>query len=430
MSHPTEGVLRRLLDEPAGVEASDREHVAGCPKCLGALAGVRDDADLVHAALGAETAEGIDVDRAWQRLSSTTAAAGKGGALTFSGSVVAPGFDMTTTPAAGRGRTVTPPDLVPSLNTSWRSPDSGRTLGRTGRSPKWALPVGLAASPGSPVEAPGRVRAPLRRPVVAAAAVALVVTGAGAAGANGWLTIFRTERIAPVSLSAADLHALPDLSAYGDVEIANEPEVHPAPDAATAAAETGLDVPEVTTRPRGVTGQPRYQVGGEVSATFTFSAERAAQAAAEAGTALPAPPAGLDGSQVRLVAGPGVAAVWSHQAGVPSLVVGRAVAPKAFSSSGIAFETVRDYLLSLPGLPEEVAGPLRTFNADGSTLPLPVPADRVITSTATVDGQPATVFTTRDRSLAAVAWVRDGVVTVVAGPLDADEVLSVARGLR
>ena len=31
MRHPTEGVLRRLLDEPAAVADADREHVAGLP---------------------------------------------------------------------------------------------------------------------------------------------------------------------------------------------------------------------------------------------------------------------------------------------------------------------------------------------------------------------------------------------------------------
>jgi hypothetical protein len=40
------------------------------------------------------------------------------------------------------------------------------------------------------------------------------------------------------------------------------------------------------------------------------------------------------------------------------------------------------------------------------------------------------VLATRDRLLAAVTWVKDGVMTVVAGPLDADEVLAVARSLR
>lgn len=190
-----------------------------------------------------------------------------------------------------------------------------------------------------------------------------------------------------------------------------------------------LDVPEVTTLPRGVSGEPVYQAGGKVSATFTFSADRAAEAAADAGKTLPPLPPGLDGSQVRLVAGPGVAQMWSSSAGVPALVVGRAVAPSAFSS-GVPFETVRDYLLSLPGLPESVAAQLRAFTADGSTLPLPVPAGQVTTSSARVNGAPATVLATRDRTMAAVVWVDDGVVTAVAGALDTDEVLAIARELR
>ena len=51
MRHPTEGVLRRLLDEPAGVADADCRHVAACQECLGRLATVRQDADLVAAAL-------------------------------------------------------------------------------------------------------------------------------------------------------------------------------------------------------------------------------------------------------------------------------------------------------------------------------------------------------------------------------------------
>ena len=74
----------------------------------------------------------------------------------------------------------------------------------------------------------------------------------------------------------------------------------------------------------------------------------------------------------------------------------------------------------------------RTFNfAPGpATLPLPVPADQFTSSQADVNGAPATVLVTRDRTLAAVVWVEEGIVTVVAGSLDDDEVLSVAEGLR
>jgi hypothetical protein len=128
-------------------------------------------------------------------------------------------------------------------------------------------------------------------------------------------------------------------------------------------------------------------------------------------------------------AGPGVAQLWASSAGLPALVVGRAVPPSAFAS-GVDFETARDYLLSLPGLPDDIAEQLRTFTADGSTLPLPVPADQVTTRSDTVNGVPATVLATSDGSLAAVVWVDDGLVTAVAGSLDDDEVLSIARDLR
>ncbi len=356
MRHPADGVLRRLLDEPAGVADLDRQHVAGCPTCLPALAAVREDAALVGAALA--TGDGADVDAAWRRLS-------------------------TAAPA---------PAPAP------------RSLPRRRR------------------------RAPVTRPAAAALAVGLVLAGAGTAAANDWLQVFRTQQVAPVSVTTADLVALPDLGAYGELVANGEPDVHEVPDAAAAAAETGLDVPRVADLPRGVVGDPVHQVGGRVSATFTFSAERAARAADAAGEPLPTPPPGLDGTAVRLVAGPGAAQVWTSAAGAPALVVGRAVAPTAFSS-GAPFEVVRDYLLSLPGLPDGVAAQLRTFAADGSTLPLPVPEDEVTTRPDEVDGVPATVLETRDRSLAAVVWVDRGVVTVVAGSLGDDEVLDVARDL-
>jgi hypothetical protein len=363
MRHPTEGVLRRLLDEPAAVPDTDREHAAGCGECLDRLAGVREDAELVHAALVTDAATGVDAGGAWQRLSTAVSA---GGAPV-------------------------------------------RTL-----APRRA----------------GRFREAVRRPVVAGVAVAAVLAGAGAAAAADWLPIFQTERIEPVGIGAGDLNAVPDLQSYGEVVDVGDPAVHTVADAAAAEAETGLDVPEVTSLPRGVDGEPTYRVGDEVSATFAFSAERAARAAADAGEELPPPPPGVDGSRVRLVAGPGVAQVWSERGAVPDFVVGRAVAPRAFSSSDVSFEVVRDYLLSLPGVPEDLAARLRTFNADDSTLPLPVPTEHVTTSEAVVDGQPATVLVTRDRLMAAVVWVEDGVVTVVAGSVDADDVLSVARGLR
>jgi hypothetical protein len=363
MRHPSDGTLRRLVDDPAGVADTDRAHVAGCPACLSGLAAAQQDAELADAALGVPVTADlpVDVDAGWRRLS--------------------------TTPGDAPGR------------------------------PAAAFTAGT------------RRRDLLRRPAVAAVGVAALLAGAGAAAAADWLQIFRTEAVAPVTITQADLLALPDLSAYGDVELVQEPDVHEVSDADAAADATGLTVPRVADLPRGVTGDPTFQVGGQVTAVFTFSADEAAEAAAEAGGTLAPPPAGLDGSQFRLTAGPGLVAVWSESRGVPALVVARAVAPTAFSS-GVPLETARDYLLSLPGLPDGVASQLRGLSADGTTLPLPVPADEVESATADVDGAPATVFTSRDGLLAGVVWVEDGVVTAVTGSLSTDEVLSVARGLR
>ncbi|SNR82980.1 hypothetical protein [Blastococcus mobilis] len=357
MRHPSEGVLRRLVDEPAGVTDDDRAHAAGCPTCLRALDGARADAQLVGAALATPTAD-LDADAAWARLSTTTTA-----------------------------------------------------------------PVRQASV------ARGRWRTAVRRPAVAVLSAVVLVTGAGVAAANDWLPIFQTERVDPVEVTSADLVQVPDLSAYGDLQITEEADPQEVADAATALERTGLAVPEVAELPEGVTGDPAYQAAGVVSGTFTFSAAKAAQAAAAEGEVLPPPPAGVDGSRLRIEAGPGVAAVWSQPTGVPTLVVARVVAPKVYSS-GVPFETVRDYLLSLPGLPDGLADQLRDLSADGGTLPLPVPAELVTSSIAEVNGSTATVLTSRDGLFAGVVWVEDGVMTGVAGSLSADELLSVARGLR
>jgi hypothetical protein len=361
MRHPTDGTLRRLLDEPAGVPDDDRTHVSGCPECLRGLAAAREDAEAATAALSVEA--GADVDLAWRRFSARLA-------------------------ADARGRAAAP---APAPARRWR-------------------------------------RA-VRSPVVAALGVVVVLGGAGAAAAANWLEIFRTEQVAAVPVSSADLVGLPDLSAYGELALVSEPDVHPVADAAAAREATGLDVPQVDSLPAGVTGEPAYTVGGQAVAEFTFSADRAADAAAAAGETLPPPPAGLDGNRFRLVAGPGVAAIWSEARGLPALVVARVIAPTAYSS-GVPFEVARDYLLSLPGLPDELATQLRSFAGDGTTLPLPIPAELTTASTADVGGHEATVLASRDGTMTGVVWVDDGVVSGVVGTLSEDEVLAVARALR
>ena len=253
---------------------------------------------------------------------------------------------------------------------------------------------------------PHRIDRRLRRPGVVVAAFAAVMAGASTAAASEWLDVLKSPDHDGVTVDIADLVALSDLGAYGDLVATSDVGVHEVPDASAATAETDLEAPNVALLPRGVTGEPVYSVIGKVTATFTFSTEDAHVAADDLVSGSPPPP-GLDGAQVRLQAGPGIAAVWSQSLGLPRLIVASAVAPTV-TSSGASSEAIRDYLQSLPGLP------------DG----------RLTTSTTEVDGVPATVFTTDDQIFAAVVWSKDGTVTAVAGTLGTGEILSVAGNLR
>lgn len=381
MRHPTDGTLRRLVDEPAGVADADREHVGGCEKCVYDLAALRVDVIDVSVALGVDIE--VDIDAGWHRLTRALDA-----------EEPAP---VAAQPRPARSIAPTRPPRTPG----------------PARPPRW--------------------RPMLRSPVIAAIGVAALLTGAGAAAAADWLQIFRPERVAPITISQDDLDALeafPDeFSAYGEVQRVEGSQPREVPDATAAGQATGLPVPQVDELPDGVTGEPTYLVRDRTTTLFTFSADKAAATVAATGATLPPPPPGLDGSQFRLSNGPWLSARWTEERGVPSLLVARSAAPTVLSS-GVSFDTARDYVLSLPGLPPELADQLRSLSGDGTTLPLRVLSERMTSSPADVNGLPATVLTSRDGVLSGVVWVSDGVITTVAGSLSADEVLTVARGLR
>src|SRR5919107_3044755 len=103
MRHPTDGTLRRLLDEPAGVADADRQHVAGCPVCLSELTAAQQDAALTGAALDVDVA--VDVDKGWSRLSRAVAADGR-----------------SRQPAAAAPARRQPPDATPPWRAAVRKP--------------------------------------------------------------------------------------------------------------------------------------------------------------------------------------------------------------------------------------------------------------------------------------------------------------------
>jgi hypothetical protein len=390
MGHMTDGVLRRYLDEPAAVSDADRDHLATCSRCDGDLRQAAQDRDIVLTLLdsGASAAENqqsagilsavsagtVNLDGAWSSITSRLASA-----------------DVVTT---GRG---------------------GATPVSIDRRRGWSR---------------------LRHPVaVALTAGVVVIGGTAAAAAADWFPIFHTEHVAPLSVSMQDVSSLSSLSGltrltdYGDLTLPSDSGPAQVPDATTAQRRTGVAPPQVASLPVGVEGKPSYYVIGHKSATFTFSAAKSARAAAVGGAQLPPVPAGLDGATLRIDAGPGTALAWMQRTGTPSLIVARIQAPTA-EAQGASLAEVRDYLLSIPGIPANLAAQLRTLASDGTTLPIPIPEDQVKASHATVNGVPATLLELRSGFGAGVVWVSDGRVSAVLGPLTSDDVLAVARDVR
>jgi hypothetical protein len=374
MGHVADGVLRRYLDEPAAVSDVARRHIEACARCDGELRRAAEDRAIAGQALGApdigSVGDGVDLDLAWARLSA-----------------------RLDEPVAGE-------PLAPML-----------AVQRTGR--RWA------------------------RHQVAAGVTAglLVLGGAAVAAAANWVPIFRTQSVAPVAVSTQDLaslSALGDFSAlasYGNLEASPTQGPIQVTDATVAQDRTGLRVPTVDALPSGVEGAPSYFVVDRQTATFTFSAVKAERAATARRQAAPPMPAGLDGSSVRIVGGPGVAAVWTQPGGTPSLVLSRLNAPTA-SSEGVPLAVVRDYLLSFPGIPPSLAAKLRTVTETGTVLPIPVLQEEMKSSQATINSAVATVLEARSGIASAVVWVSNGELNVVAGPLSREEVVAAARGLR
>ena len=287
MRHPTEGVLRRLVDEPAGVADADRAHVADCPAVPGRRSDHRARGRGVVGAALAPSAPVDRLDAAWAATSPRPPADG------------AARQPQPSRPAAG-GRAC-------AVRWSQRS-----------------APSSSSAEPGS-----------RPRPT----------TGCRSSAPSS---------VAPVSVSPADLVALPDLSAYGDVEVDRRARRRSrSPDAAAAQQRTGLDVPEVAELPARGHRRPglpggRHQVERDVH--LLGREGRAGRGRGGRDRCRRRPP-GSTAASVRLEAGPGRGrGLVAGQRACPTLVVG----PRRRADRLLLRRAVRDGA-RLPAVPARAA---------------------------------------------------------------------------
>lgn len=373
--HLSEGTLRRWLDEPFAVDAVSRRHLDACDRCTRRATSIREARDEATALLVP--------------------------------AVAAPAADVAAALARVRARLSTGGGDRPRAAAAWMHDPRRRA-----RVARWSSAVAAAA----------------------ALSVVLVVTGA----ADGLFTIFQPRSFVPVAVTAGDIRSLAELANYGDVSGIPSLTVTTA-SAAAAAAATGVTPQVPASLPAGIPAAPRYAVisGGTVS--FTFSASRAAAAAGRAGATLPAMPANIDGSTLRLTLPPVLVESYGIDvsallregpaaAGAHALVILASRVPSV-TSSGATAAQIESYLLAQPAVPADLATEIRAIGDPSSTLPVPVPLALGTAQQVDVQGVHGLLIGDQTGAGSLVLWERDDTVFAVLGSLAADQVLGVADSL-
>jgi hypothetical protein len=97
------------------------------------------------------------------------------------------------------------------------------------------------------------------------------------------------------------------------------------------------------------------------------------------------------------------------------------------TSTGATTDELESFLLSRPGLPPGLVQEVRLLGNLQTTLPVPTPPGAE-ESSVVVDGQPGVLVTEGDGVASGLIWEdQQGLVHAVAGPLDKEDVLGVAR---
>jgi hypothetical protein len=376
--HPSDGTLRRSLDEPVALDPRDRRHLATCPRCATRLQAMETDASGAFA-LFATPDPPIDIAAARARLAETETSRRSG-----------------TDPTRSSSR---------AISRGVRSARTSRVL------------VGVA--------------------IAALASLVVVVSG----GAQDFLSLFQPKQFAPVAVTSADIRSLAGLASYGSINGGSSPlSVTPEPDAASAAQAAGLTAPKVADLPSGTAATPTYAVISGTDVSFTFDATLARAAASRAGGQLPPMPVGLDGSTLTVAIAPAVVVSYGldlaalyHGGALPAggtaLIVVASRTPTV-SSTGVTVQQLENYMLSLPGIPAGVVAELRAIGDPAQTVPVPIPVDLASASAVDINGARGLLIGDSTQLGSVVLWQHNGVVYAVAGTLSSDQVLGIARTLR
>ncbi len=247
------------------------------------------------------------------------------------------------------------------------------------------------------------------------------------AAANDFLSLFRVQKFAPLSISPEQIALLQKVAeeglAPGEFIIHDEPgELTPADSLAEASKLSSL--PTVHTIAE--LGDPDTIFatdGGGGALTIDLEGARGIMEAVGADPALL--PDELDGAQIDVTVFGGVEQRWADDI---SLV--QSLSPLVDYPDGLNEQELGQALLQVLGLSAAEAGRLAKEIDWASTLLLPIPQEAATFQEVTISGNSGIALQSLDGSGNVIIWQADGVMYLLGGARSVDELAALANGTK
>ncbi len=285
--------------------------------------------------------------------------------------------------------------------------------------------------------------------VAAAVALSILVsvTPEGRALAAGFLAQFRSQQVTAIEVTPqSQTEIMRTLNALGNLGTVNMPggqtgrpeaAIRNASEQAKTAtlAEASqaigfkLETPDPALLPTGMDKTPRVQVMPSSQIRFTFDKTKASNYLKSTGHEVTVPDK-FDGATL-VVSIPSAALLqYGNGSSKEALIVGQAGELVVDVEGKVKLDEMRDFLLSLPGLPPTVVNQLKQIKTWNQTLPIPVPVDQVNWQSTNFHGNNQGLLLNDNSGVGSAAiWYESGHMYGVAGSLRADKLKAIAESL-
>lgn len=389
MSHISEGVLRRMLDQPQSFPESDRAHLQACDRCRSTAAAIVGDAGKVAVLMEAAGKVSANPEPALESLRSR-------GLSPLAASSNAPAWRWSGLRSRGALRPAIGLALVSLMGLMLVGTGVAGNLIKIFEPDKVVgVPVDLETLNSLPdLQNYGTV-AIVQEPEDATA------SSLAEAGQRTGLKLLVPANL-PAGLGAERFHTMGTGRASFTFDAAK-----------AKAAAKGDDF----TLPPSLDGSSLFLEAGPVAVQIFGGPADATEdrAALEQGA--------------KAAAAPEQADIASMLDRLPDLMIVQMKTP-VLSSNGPSVADFRDALMTLPNLSPALKAQIEAIGDPSSTLPLPIPVDMATSEEVDVNGVTGLAIGDNTGFGSGVVWQSGGVVRAVAGPLTQDEVLEIARSMR